>query len=484
MMKTPIYIKSLKLKNVRTFSEVQLNLENEDGTIPQWTLIIGDNGIGKSTLLQCIAWMKPVSFKDGNKDKINPYITDEENETFLRIPRKTSTKTNSSTHIEALFVANKKLNCKVIKEDTCKTSMAITLKNGQLFDVIPTYKITSQHFYKNRVILYAYSASRRLGKLNINDPKQEDTIAQFLAEKTELLDAENILHTSNYAVLGAYESLQQAKTKKEKIKLDKEYKKYENYVKELKQMLVSILPNIDDGKNIIINAPKLLDKYELEGEVSLTTKYGLKIPFKNASLGYRTVISWTIDLAWRLFQEYPESQYPLKEAAIVLIDEIDLHLHPKWQKEIMQNLSTHFPNVQFIATAHSPLMVQPEFDVKFDNNSITIRPNYAIVKDLDEEVVVINDPKGIDGWRADQILTSEFFGLQSSRGPKYDVLMNIRNRLLEKKRLSKQDKKELDRTNVELSKLPSGETMEEIKNRELITELASQIKAGSIKIKL
>jgi ABC-type cobalamin/Fe3+-siderophores transport system ATPase subunit len=58
-MKTaPVYIKNLKLKNIRTFGKVELNFENEDATLSQWRIILGDNSIGKSTLLQCVAWME------------------------------------------------------------------------------------------------------------------------------------------------------------------------------------------------------------------------------------------------------------------------------------------------------------------------------------------------------------------------------------------------------------------------------------------
>ena len=60
----------------------------------------------------------------------------------------------------------------------------------------------------------------------------------------------------------------------------------------------------------------------------------------------------------RLFEHYPESPDPLSEPGIVLIDNIDLHLHPSWQRHVMENLTACFPGVQFIATAHSPLIAQ------------------------------------------------------------------------------------------------------------------------------
>ena len=76
------------------------------------------------------------------------------------------------------------------------------------------------------------------------------------------------------------------------------------------------------------------------------------------SLGYRTTVGWVIDLAWRLLHRYPDSPDPLREPAVVLIDELDLHLHPRWQVKIIKDLSSLFPATQFIATSHSPLTVQ------------------------------------------------------------------------------------------------------------------------------
>jgi AAA domain, putative AbiEii toxin, Type IV TA system len=74
------------------------------------------------------------------------------------------------------------------------------------------------------------------------------------------------------------------------------------------------------------------------------------------------MMAWVSDIGWRLFARYPDSLNPFHEPAIVLVDEIDLHLHPKWQRQLRERLTLHFPNVQFIATAHSPLMVQAFLD--------------------------------------------------------------------------------------------------------------------------
>ena len=53
---------------------------------------------------------------------------------------------------------------------------------------------------------------------------------------------------------------------------------------------------------------------------------------------------------------------PPPRAVVVIVDELDLHLHPKWQRELRANISAAFPNVQFIATAHSPLLAQSYLD--------------------------------------------------------------------------------------------------------------------------
>ncbi len=74
--------------------------------------------------------------------------------------------------------------------------------------------------------------------------------------------------------------------------------------------------------------------------------------------GERGVLALVLDLARRLSQANPSLDDPLSEGhAVVLIDEIDLHLHPKWQRKIVHNLTKTFPRCQFIATTHSPQVI-------------------------------------------------------------------------------------------------------------------------------
>lgn len=88
------------------------------------------------------------------------------------------------------------------------------------------------------------------------------------------------------------------------------------------------------------------------------------LPVRQLSDGERGLLALVLDLTRRLSQANPELESPTTEAeAVVLIDEIELHLHPKWQRQIVHKLTTAFPKCQFIATTHSPQIIgEVEFD--------------------------------------------------------------------------------------------------------------------------
>ncbi|UOO97883.1 AAA family ATPase [Snodgrassella alvi] len=79
-----------------------------------------------------------------------------------------------------------------------------------------------------------------------------------------------------------------------------------------------------------------------------------KININQLSDGQRTFLGIVADLTYRLLVLNPNLENPLNGQGIVLIDEIELHLHPKWQQQILINLTKIFPNIQFIVTTHSP----------------------------------------------------------------------------------------------------------------------------------
>ena len=82
------------------------------------------------------------------------------------------------------------------------------------------------------------------------------------------------------------------------------------------------------------------------------------LPAELLSDGERGVLAMMLDLTRRLAQANPAMEDPAAEAeAVVMIDEIELHLHPAWQRRIVRNLTETFPKCQFIATTHSPQVI-------------------------------------------------------------------------------------------------------------------------------
>lgn len=105
----------------------------------------------------------------------------------------------------------------------------------------------------------------------------------------------------------------------------------------------------------------------VEGESKprlVVNKRGTKLDLSLLSDGERGLLAVLMDLTRRLSQANPALENPARDGqAIVLIDELDLHMHPRWQRHIASQLTETFPNCQFIGTTHSPQIiseVQPE----------------------------------------------------------------------------------------------------------------------------
>jgi len=96
------------------------------------------------------------------------------------------------------------------------------------------------------------------------------------------------------------------------------------------------------------------------GEVVMRHAGGERQPFNNLSDGQRTMLALVGDMARKAATLNPHlgEESLIKTPGVVLIDELDLHLHPKWQRHVIEDLRTTFPAIQFFATTHSPFLIQ------------------------------------------------------------------------------------------------------------------------------
>lgn len=187
-----------------------------------------------------------------------------------------------------------------------------------------------------------------------------------------------------------------------------------------------------------------------------------ELRIEQLSDGFKIITAMVADIASRMAEANPEVENPLLMSGIVLIDEIDLHLHPKWQRKILRQLRNTFPNVQFIVTTHSPIVLLGALDL-------------AQVFTLDGQCIRSNDFNNYTTYDISQILLSDLFDLPTARSPLWDEKIKRRDILLSKSELSGKEKGELDNLEKELSHLSFGDTKEDIKTRKLIYEIADQL---------
>lgn len=154
------------------------------------------------------------------------------------------------------------------------------------------------------------------------------------------------------------------------------------------------------------------DHYQFTGEQDSSGEYlfekgGLTVPYPALSDGYRSFFGWLGDLLHHVCMTTPNGKKLVENRGIVMVDEIDLYLHPKWQMTVIQTLAKELPNIQFIVTSHSPLIVGSLEWM----NIIMMKPG---VKQSSKAERIEWAVHGLD---ADQILLTEFFGLKSTRAP-------------------------------------------------------------------
>lgn len=437
-----VYFSELRLENVKCFREpVTLNFLNEDKSDwRRWTVILGDNGVGKTTLLQALASFEMYSRRGIPTGQSVLGFRDYGMDNFLfktggGIFANTFGNSHSGSNTTSEYTLQKFCERGDLVLDAFSTS-------GTLKDALILHDKVDESVGE-KLVIFSYGGNRIMSKSSLGDDFFLKNAATLFDDEAVLINAEEWLLRLDYAASKESDLKESAAKKREQIK----------------DTLRELLPDIHEIK--------ILDptKDQLTPSVSFNTDFGW-LNIHELSLGYRSMIAWVIDLAARMYARYPDSDNPLSEPAIVLVDEIDLHLHPKWQRNIFKYLSERFPATQFIVTAHSPLIVQsaPE-----DVNLVVLRKNGNTVV-IDQEI------ENVRKWRIDQILTSDLFGLDSARSPEIEAKMKERVALVKKGKLSVDEEKRLKELDELAYSLPTADSASDIEAMEIIRKAAAYLK--------
>ena len=145
----------------------------------------------------------------------------------------------------------------------------------------------------------------------------------------------------------------------EELRAQKERRDFDHRLKELDAVRAAIrgmVPEVSDPR---------IELRPLRFVVSVKAETGKPetLSLDRLSGGYRIMLAIVADLARRMAQGNPHLDDPLASEAVVLIDEMELHLHPRWQQRVLTDLTETFPNAQFVVSTHSPQVlttVRPE----------------------------------------------------------------------------------------------------------------------------
>ena len=166
-----------------------------------------------------------------------------------------------------------------------------------------------------------------------------------------------------------------------------------------------------------------------ELEIAYTDASGelMRMPINQLSDGYKSTISLVADIAYRMAVLNPQllEKVCLETEGIILIDEVDLHLHPTWQQRILSDLTAIFPKVQFIVTTHAPAVistVKSENIVMLDKGEV-FEPS-GEVHGKDVNTIMSGIMKTAERPAAIKQLFADFYGfIDSNDVEKADVVL-------------------------------------------------------------
>lgn len=393
-----MHIESLKIRDLRSIKAAELDFMSS-GRAPAKSkfeninVLLGSNGVGKSTVLRAIAMSILAPVLEGNSGFVSDgYVR--------RLPgppaRRSSTKSAK----------------KPISPKQARIESVVSVDHQDLSSIATTAKA-------RRLTMSADIAS--VGdseRLKWNRPKTQAMLILEIQHKRET----SAFFLVGYGATRRVEQGRQvdlgARTKTRVTRYERVAGLFEEHYSLVP--LSSWLPdyasrNPGRHKQVVQLLNKLLPDACRMHSTATKTDYGreymfnmagVDVPFRALSDGFRAYVGWIGDMLFHLCMGAPKGRKLTDNKGIVLIDEIDLHLHPEWQRVVLPKLSEVLPNIQFIVTTHSPLVV----------GSLQ-RQNIQLLEVTANGTESRSLPERVHGKSAGQILLSPYFGLDSTRAP-------------------------------------------------------------------
>lgn len=399
-----MFLKHLHLKNVRSIGDLDLDFSGEEEPIRKWTLLLGQNGTGKSTVLRAAAMISSGS------------------EALLELIGKPDSWIQNGQDLavlEATLLTAKKEERKVRLELRRGQALAKLLAANQ--ENLQQLDDALEHTSRNYLTI-GYGASRRLPR----------------AESASIDSSENLTSPRARSVATLFNP-SASLFPLESWVLDTHYRFAKRGLTTIEATLNDLLPEVSFHS---------IDKKTKQ--VRFQTPDGL-VPLQQLSDGYQNVASWVGDLVYRIASIYDDYKNPLGSRGLLLIDEIDLHLHPIWQRKLRDFLNDKLPNFQILATSHSPLTAQQSGPGELH----TLRRSDTAARSVSIERYA-GEPRSL---LIHQLMLDPIFGLNTGDSRSVELLRQRHAELSKQKKRSAAERKELQKLQGELESLPSWSQM-------------------------
>lgn len=397
-----MWVEELSLENIKCFEGQTLRFGTRKEKY-RWVTLLGENGGGKSTTLQALGLLLAGPEGANLLTKPEGWLRDE------TMPGKIGTRIHQGKNDPGKFGGGKREPHEHFSYEYLITgSKPLSIGKGK-----------NEKTYNSPTILEGEDKVKRLSWLRENAllPKGKGWFAAGYGAFRRLTRETGQIN------LPAMQTPERYTNFLTQFEEDKPLTAFEQWMLYLDVM---ILRNSENGKkaekqrNAAIKAiNSLLPSGSRYGGIDEGLKIWFqvgdaKVPTPALSDGYRSILALAGDLVWRLIEAFPESSAPLEEEGVVLIDELDIHLHPVWQRQIAGWLQATFPNMQFIVATHSPLIAAGA-----GKDAVTYR-----LYQNESGNVACEEVKNISFKDVDSTLQSKAFGLVSTYSPEAEETMS------------------------------------------------------------